>query len=42
MTDNYTNAQISDAKKLAQILTEIPAGKRSLFSLMLESMILKE
>lgn len=40
MNDNYTDEQVNDAKELARILREVPERKRTLFSLMLESMMI--
>ena len=40
MDNKYTEEQVNDAKELARILSDVPTGKRSLFSLMLESLMI--
>lgn len=37
---NYTPDQLADAKKLAKVLMSVPDGKRSIFALMVESMLI--
>lgn len=36
----YTTEQMEDAKKLAQALVSVPDEKRSMFTLMVESMLI--
>lgn len=40
MNEKYTDKQIAEAKRLTKVLASVSAGKRSLFSLMLESMMI--
>ena len=37
---NYTADQMEDAKKLAKALMSVPSEKRSIFALMIESMLI--
>ncbi len=39
-TKTYTPQQISDAEQLAAALVTVPSKKRSIFALMLESMLI--
>ena len=39
-TKTYTPAEMNEAKKLAEALVSVPENKRSIFTIMVESMLI--